>query len=101
MTLLHDRMQTMAKLILGHAVEIVRGDDAAKVYLRVGDDVFSDRRDVYPSETLLARVTLAVEAQGLTREAFAIGDLAQKDIANILGLVLTGGSATYLGRRVA
>lgn len=86
-TTVNQRMQTLAKYILGHAVSLVNAD-ATHLYFRVGEHVFADQRLKYPSEKLLANLSLAVEAEGFSRNAFDIGELDDKTV----------GELTYHGR---
>lgn len=74
------RVQTMAKLIAGHAVEIVSTNDPKQVVLRVGDVEFSDLREEYPSEGLVARIALAVDAARFNADAFKIPDFTPEDL---------------------
>jgi hypothetical protein len=75
------RVQTMAKLIAGHAVEIVNTNDPEKVTLRVGGVDFTDLREQYPSTQLVANIALAVDAAKFSPDAFKIDDFDEQDLA--------------------
>ncbi len=74
------RNQTMAKLIAGHAVEVEYNNDPKKITIRVGEFVFSDLRDEYPSASLVAQVSLAVDAAKFNPDAFKIPDFDAEDL---------------------
>jgi hypothetical protein len=77
------RMQTLSKLILGHAVEFVESGDS---YIRfsVGEHEFADKRSEYPSEKLIADLSLAAYALGYSPASFSIGDLGPETVRSVL-----------------
>ena len=95
------RMQTLTKMILGHAVEMIDSDNE-HLRFRVGEHVFEDKRCEYPSERLIANISLAVEALGYSRGAFDIGDLGPEVIRAVMhhGRYCPDQGAAVMGRRI-
>lgn len=83
------RAQIVAKWILGHAVYLVLdphpGRTKGTITLSAGGHHFTDRSDDYPSEKLVAELSLAIYAGGgLSPSAFAIADLDDETVREAL-----------------
>ncbi len=79
------REQTVTKWLLGHACDVVLDNNAEWITMTVGDAHFSDRRSEYPSEKLVANLTLAIYAgEGLSPSKFDIQDLDDDTVFQVL-----------------
>lgn len=79
------REQTVTKWLLGHACDVLQDNNPNIVTMLVGEQRFLDRRSEYPSEKLVANMSLAIYAgEGLAPSNFDIQDLNDATVAKVL-----------------
>jgi hypothetical protein len=79
------RKQTITKWLLGHAASIHYDRNPETITMTVGEHRFSDRRAEYPSEKLIAAMSLAIYAgEGLCPSDFDIQDLDDETVRAVM-----------------
>lgn len=79
------REQTITKWILGHACDVILDNNPEWITMQVGAQKLRDRRAEYPSEKLIAAMSLAIYAgEGLAASNFDIQDLDDETVIAVL-----------------